>query len=156
QLTAQQMIAGRTPSLTLKAAANAPGVPVTLYVTRPGAERLLGGSIEGMAVGTAGKTGHGNLQYIEAPAPTRNVVAICPGTDNRLKGEYVAIGAHSDHIGVRAAGAIDHDSAHVFNSRRWFASENPSGARLTPEQQVALQGKVADIRVNVDSLHAAR
>jgi len=155
QLTAQQMIAGRTPSLTLKPTANAPGVPVTLYVTRGGAERLIGGSLEGMAVGSAGKTVHGNLQYIEAPAPTRNVVAVLPGTDSRLKGEYVAIGAHSDHIGMRAAGAVDHDSLHAFNSRRWFASENPSGARLTPEQQVALQGRIADIHVNFDSLHAA-
>jgi hypothetical protein len=97
---------------------------------------------------------HGNLQYIEAPAPTRNVVAILPGADARLKGEYVAIGAHSDHIGMRAAGAVDHDSLHAFNSRRWFASENPSGARLTPEQQVALQGRIADIHVNFDSLRA--
>jgi hypothetical protein len=155
QLTAQQLMAGRTPSLTLRAAANAPGVPVTLYVTRGSAERLLGAALEGMAVGNAGKTVHGNLQYIEAPAPTRNVVAILPGADARLKGQYVAIGAHSDHIGVRAAGAVDHDSLHAYNTRRWFASENPSGARLTPEQQVALQGRIADIRVNFDSLHAA-
>ncbi len=108
-----------------------------------------------MAVGTVGKTVHGNLQYIEGPAPTRNVVAVLPGADARLKGEYVAIGAHSDHIGIRAAGAVDHDSLHAYNSRRWFASENPSGAKLTPEQQVALQGRIADIQVNFDSLLAA-
>jgi hypothetical protein len=156
QLTPQQLIAGRTPSLTLKPAANAPGVPVTLYVTRAGAERLLGASLDGMAVGSTGKTVRGNLQYIEAPAPTRNVVAILPGADSRLKGEFVAIGAHSDHIGLRAAGAVDHDSLHAYNTRRWFASENPTGTRLTPEQQVALQGRIAGIHVNYDSLHAAR
>jgi hypothetical protein len=155
QLTAQQMIAGRTPSLTLKAASTAPRVPVTLYVTRGGAERLLGASLDGMSVGTVGKTVHGNLQYIEAPAPTRNVVAVLPGADAHLKGQFVAIGAHSDHIGIRAAGAVDHDSLHAFNTKRWFASENPSGTRLTAEQQVALQGRIADIHVNFDSLHSA-
>jgi hypothetical protein len=155
RLTGPQLVLGRTASFTLKPSADAPGVPVWLYVTEAGAERLLGRPIEGMAVGTTGKTVRGNLQYIESPAPTRNVVAVLPGADNRLKGQYVAIGAHSDHIGIRAAGAVDHDSLHIYNSRRWFASENPSGTRLTPEQQVALQGRIADIRVNYDSLHAA-
>jgi hypothetical protein len=156
QLNRGQLAVGRTASFALKSSADTASVPVWLYMTVGGAERLFGRPLEGMAVGTAGKTVHGNLLYIEAPAPTRNVVAILPGADARLKGQYVAIGAHSDHIGMRAAGAVDHDSLHAYNSRRWFASENPSGARLTPEQQVALQGKIADIRVNVDSLHAAR
>jgi hypothetical protein len=155
RLTAPQLTLGRTASFTLKPSADAPRVPVSLFMTEGGAARLLGGSFDGMAVGTAGKTVHGNLQYIESPAPTRNVVAILPGADARLKGQYVAIGAHSDHIGVRAAGPVDHDSLHAYNTRRWLASENPSGARLTPEQQVALQGRIAAIRVNYDSLHAA-
>ena len=157
RLTPAQLSVGRTASFALKSSSSdAAAVPVWLYVTVGGAERLLGRPLEGAAVGTTGKTVHGNLQYIEAPAPTRNVVAVLPGVDRRLKGEYVAIGAHSDHVGIRAAGAVDHDSVHVFGSQRWFASENPSGARLTPEQRVALQGRIADIRVNVDSLHASR
>jgi Zn-dependent M28 family amino/carboxypeptidase len=32
---------------------------------------------------------------------TQNVVAVWPGSDPKLKGEYVAVGAHYDHVGVR-------------------------------------------------------
>jgi hypothetical protein len=35
---------------------------------------------------------------------TQNVVAIWEGGDPALKNEYIAIGAHYDHVGVRAAG----------------------------------------------------
>jgi Peptidase family M28 len=45
----------------------------------------------------------------------RNVVAILPGADPRLKNEYVAIGAHNDHVGV-AAHAFDHDSLRAYNT----------------------------------------
>jgi hypothetical protein len=156
ELTTQELASGRTASLTLKPEAGAPAVPVTLFITQAAAERLLGGSPDGMTVGAAGKTVQGNLRYIEADAPTRNVVAILPGVDARLKGEYVAIGAHSDHIGVRAAGAVDHDSLHLYNQQRYFATENPSGARLTPEQQAEQRARVAAIRVNLDSVRALR
>ena len=152
-MTPQQAALGRSASMTLKPAADAPTVAVTLYVTRLMAETLIGGSIDSVAVGTVGRTVEGNLQYVERAAPTRNVVGILRGTDPKLKGEYVAVGAHSDHIGMRAAGAVDHDSLHAFNEQRWFASENPSGARLTPEQQSALRDKVAGIHPNLDSLH---
>jgi hypothetical protein len=38
--------------------------------------------------------------------PTQNVVAVWEGSDPKLKGEYVALGAHYDHVGVneRATG----------------------------------------------------
>ena len=116
----------------------------------------LGNSLDGMAVGTTGKTIRGNLDYIETDAPTRNVVAVLPGGDVRLKGEYVAIGAHSDHIGYRAAGPLDHDSLHIFNAQEYFATENPTGARLTADQREQQRTRVAAIRVNIDSLRALR
>ncbi len=50
-----------------------------------------------------------NVQYGESPAPTRNVVAILPGSDARLRGQYVALGAHNDHDPLTAT-ALDHDS----------------------------------------------
>jgi hypothetical protein len=39
--------------------------------------------------------------------PTQNVVAIWEGSDPVLKDEYVAIGAHYDHVGICAPGAAD-------------------------------------------------
>ena len=43
--------------------------------------------------------------------PTQNVIAVLPGSDPVLKNEYVAIGAHYDHVGVGAP--INGDS--IFN-----------------------------------------
>lgn len=42
---------------------------------------------------------------------TRNVVAIVPGSDPKLKKEYVAFGAHIDHVGMRTTGTGDR----IFN-----------------------------------------
>lgn len=41
----------------------------------------------------------------------RNVVAIVPGSDPSLKGEYVAFGAHIDHVGMAPEGSGDR----IFN-----------------------------------------
>ena len=154
QLAAAVVAAGRGRTLTLPPQANAPMVTSSLVLTTPTAQRLLGGPLDGMAVGTLGKRIGGNLRYVLVDAPTRNVVAILPGSDATLRSQYVAVGAHSDHIGYRAAGAVDHDSLHAFNQQRWFASENPTGARLTSEQRETLRMRLAAIHVNTDSLHA--
>ncbi len=156
QLSAQELSQGRSASLTLKPEAGAPAVPVTLYITESAAQRLLGGSPDQLTVGAAGRTVQGNLRYSITDAPTRNVVAILPGSDPSLRGEYVAIGAHSDHIGIRAAGPVDHDSLHLYNQQRYFATDNPSGARLTPEQQAEQRARLAAIRVNLDSVRKLR
>ena len=155
-LSTQNLAQGRAASLTLRPAAGAPAVATTLFITRAGAERLLGGSLDGLHVGTVGRAVRANQQFAESDAPTRNVVAILRGSDPALRGQYVAVGAHSDHVGLRAAGPVDHDSLHLYNARRWFATENPAAARLTPEQQREMQARVAAIRVNLDSVRTLR
>lgn len=156
QLSPAIMASGRTPTLTLTPVPGAPSALVTMYVTRTAAERLLGAPLDGIAVGAAGRTVRGNLQYVERPAPTRNVIAILPGSDRRLRGQYVAVGAHSDHVGYRAAGAVDHDSLHLVARLRFLASENPTGAPLTAEQRQQLQARLAAVKVNLDSVRALR
>ena len=156
ELTPAQLATGRAATMTLPPAPNAPSALVSLRVTAGAAQKLLGGAVESMTVGATGATVHGNLRYTEKAAPTRNVVAILPGTDPKLRGEYVAVGAHSDHVGYRAAGAVDHDSLHLYNQQRWFATENPSGAPLSADDRRAQQARIAAIHVNVDSLHALR
>ena len=156
-LTPSQVALGRTPSLTLKPTAGAPSVPIVLTVTRLMAETMLGAPLAGMRPGTIGTEQiHGNLEYDESAAPTRNVVAVLRGADPVLRGEYVAIGAHSDHIGLRAAGPVDHDSLHHYNAQRFVALDNPTGRTLTVDERVARSARIAAIRVNVDSLHRAR
>jgi hypothetical protein len=81
------------------------------------------------------------------PDYARNVVGILRGSDPALRDEYVAIGAHNDHLGVRA-GAVDHDSLRAFNLEL---------TRLgAPVWDGSLRAKrdslSATIRINVDSL----
>ena len=83
-------------------------------MTRQAAEQLLGGSLDGMQKGQAGKTLQVNLKFIDSDAPARNVVAAYIGSDPKLKGEWVALGAHNDHVGIRAGGPVDHDSLHLY------------------------------------------
>jgi hypothetical protein len=65
------------------------------------------------SVGAAGKTITGSMAYSESPAPgSRNVIAMIPGSDPALRGQYVAVGAHSDHVGFGPP--VDHDSLYAF------------------------------------------
>ncbi len=109
---------------------------------------LVHGDLDTLAAGTAGKTVHGSLGYAETPAPARNVVAILPGTDPALRGEYVALGAHNDHIGVNKH-AVDQDSLRAFNQALHRLGAADPFTRIDP-------AKRASIHVNVDSLHAIR
>lgn len=58
-----------------------------------------------------------DLQYESGPAPARNVIAILPGSDPALRGQYVALGAHSDHDPLTAV-PVDHDSLRLRNAER--------------------------------------
>ena len=156
ELSAATLATGRSPSLTLPPAPDAPSALLTMSVTQSAAERLLGASLEGLSVGATGGTVQGTLRFIEKPAPTRNVIAILPGSDPVLRNQYVAVGAHSDHVGYRITGPVDHDSLHLYNAQRFLVTENPTGAPLSAEAQQAMRARVAAIRVNLDSVRALR
>jgi hypothetical protein len=156
RLSPQQVAQGRVPTMTLRPAPDAPSVAAPMYVTDRAAQLLMSAPLAGLPVGTVGKTVRGNLKFSIDDAPTRNVVAILPGTDRKLRGQFVAIGAHSDHVGYRTTGWVDHDSLHAWNRLRWLATENPSGARLTPEQREEQRVRLASISVNLDSIHGAQ
>ena len=120
-------------------------------------ERLIGGAPATVRPGTVGRRlRFSSLAFTRQPVAARNVVAIIPGSDPALRGQYIAIGAHPDHLGVRAAGGLDHDSLRAFNTmaqriveaRTGQTPGNP-GSGLTPAER-------ASIRVNVDSLRRVR
>ena len=95
----------------------ADAAPVVLLVTPAAAARLLGvTSLDGMAPGAAGNRVSGTLGFIDTPAPfpSRNVIGVLPGADASLRGQYVAIGAHNDHIGLTRR-PLDHDSVLANN-----------------------------------------
>jgi hypothetical protein len=126
--------------------------PPVLVVTRAAAERLMGASLEGLAVGAAGKAATGSFRFAETPSafPARNVVAILPGSDPVLRSQYVAIGAHNDHVGMGEA--VDHDSIRVAHRLFRAMGADMPAPRLNAEQS-------ARVRAGRDSLarlHPAR
>jgi hypothetical protein len=156
ELSPAALATGHSPTLTLPPAAGAPSALITLNITSSAAERLMGAPLQRLAIGAAGGKVQGNLRFITQPAPTRNVVAILRGTDPALRRQYVAVGAHSDHVGYRVAGPVDHDSAHAILQQRYFATENPTGAARTMEETNAMQERLAKMHVNVDSMRGVR
>ncbi len=91
--------------------------PLILLVTPAAAARMLGvTSLDGIAVGRIGATVTGELAYTVTPSPypARNVIGILPGSDAALRSQYVAIGAHNDHIGLEPR-PLDHDSVLATN-----------------------------------------
>ena len=125
--------------------------PVGMIITQQAAARMLGAAPSGLQLGAVGRAVSGMMRTVDTPTPSpaRNVVAILPGSDPTLAGEYVAIGGHNDHLGVNAQ-PVDHDSARAALTARWrLRGLDPEGPQLTPAQ-------VAAIHINVDSLHRIR
>ncbi|HXG98085.1 MAG TPA: M28 family peptidase [Gemmatimonadales bacterium] len=120
-------------------------LPGYMYVNAAGARLLLGAALDSVRAGAVGKTVHGSVTFVDTPAPARNVVAILPGRDPKLKGEYVAIGAHNDHIGFDQD-PVDHDSIRAFNDAVRKLQLAAPTHQVAPDQ-------VQQIHINVDSLH---
>lgn len=155
QISQFRAFALRAP-IRLKSDADTVKTSLTIAVLPSAVTKFLGVPLENARPGTLGRTLRGTVRYTEMPAPARNVVAILRGSDPKLRGEYVAIGAHSDHLGRRNAGPLDHDSLKAFNEAaerihvaRTGKGTSFPGTGLTPEER-------ASIRVNVDSLRQIR
>ena len=91
--------------------------PIALLLSPAAAARVLGvASLDGLRTGAEGPVISGTIGFIETPAayPSRNVIGVLPGADPALRGQYVAIGAHNDHIGLLAR-PLDHDSVLANN-----------------------------------------
>jgi hypothetical protein len=137
-----------TPSTFVQLVPDQPPTgPFQLALTQSAVDAVLGMPNASATPGTAGKTVQLNLTFNLTRRPGRNVVAILPGSDPKLKGEYVAIGAHSDHVGTRAQGAVEHDSMRVFNS-----VVRPQGA--DSPNRVATSDEVTRMRAMTDSMRA--
>ena len=112
-----------------------PGLPAALFLGDAAVERIFTRPLAQLQVGDTGAVIAGALRWIEKPVPypARNVVAVLPGRDPLLQREYVALGAHSDHVGLGAPTL--HDSLAAFH--RVMLPTGASGvaeAAPTPEQ----------------------
>lgn len=83
-----------------------------------------------------------------APGSARNVVAILRGSDPALRAEYVAIGAHNDHVGVRSP-PVDHDSLRAYNLALTRLGAPGWDRSVSPARRASA---AAAARVNMDSL----
>ncbi len=121
----------------------------TIIVPASVAGQILGGSVDAIrrnqaAPNTLSSEFHTTITA--APAG-RNVVAIIPGTDPKLRGEYIAIGAHSDHIGFSQGSRGERDSLKV-----WGAIGHPAGAEggratpLTAEEWASINAGIREMR----------
>ena len=59
-----------------------------------------------------------------AAVQTQNIVAMLPGRDALLHGEFIVIGAHIDHLGRSTAGALDPEAGDAIRNG---ADDNASG-----------------------------
>ncbi|MBM3906758.1 MAG: M28 family peptidase [Gemmatimonadetes bacterium] len=124
-------------------------MPPVIVASKAMAEALVGSPLVSAKWGTMTGRYTGKVELRDTPTSGRNVVAVLDGADPVLRHQYVAIGAHSDHVGT-SVGAVDHDSLRAFNLQveRLKATLAP-GKEPTPAQ-------LAAIRVNVDSLRVIR
>ena len=129
------------------AVATGDAVTATFRITSAAAAKLLGASVASLQPGATGGTVTADLKYVEEPSDwARNVIGIVRGSDPKLAGEFVAIGAHNGHNGLRPP--VDHDSLKAFNDallRMEMSVVKGDLRSVTPEQR-------ASIHVNMDSI----
>ena len=135
-------------NVTEKHEADTARVPLYFYITTGIAKAMLGVDADSTKTGHAGVAVNADLRISEVTAPGRNVIAILRGSDPKLRGEYVAIGAHNDHIGFSTEPA-EHDSVYAF-----MHIAAPQGADNAPPKPTAADW--ARINAMKDSLRALR
>jgi hypothetical protein len=126
--------------------AGAPAPRPSFLVTNAAAVRIFGKPLDSLTVGTTGASAALAIRYVVTPVPdpARNVVGIIPGSDPKLKGEYVAIGGHNDHLGVGRA--VDHDSIRIWNHVVRPEGADDGGKQATPAQQAQVDSLLAAFR----------
>ncbi|HEV7365987.1 MAG TPA: M28 family peptidase [Gemmatimonadales bacterium] len=122
-------------------------IPLGLLISSAVARQLFGASVDSLKPGTPGTPVGGQIKFTgtATATPARNVVALLPGSDPRLRGEYVALGAHNDHLGV-GADVVDHDSLRLFNTLARPEGDNQSAKPLTSQQSGAIQRQLDRLR----------
>jgi len=143
----------RTPHVEVKEEVEAPpGVtqPRMIFVPTGSVGKLFGKPLDALRPGDTGPALQGDVSYGGTDLPATNVVGILEGADPALKGEYVALGAHNDAIGI--VPPVDHDSLRAYNT-----VIRPRGANDTPRDPTAEEaGRIQVLRDSLRKRHPAR
>lgn len=120
--------------------------PTFFYVSRRAAGLMLGGSPDSLRPGALGPDMSMSVGFTRSRVafPARNVVAVLRGSDPALRGEYIALTAHNDHVGFDHF-PVDHDSIRAFDR-----IIRPMGADSPPREPTAAEW--TQIRTILDSL----
>jgi len=140
-----------TQAAMISPAGGGPGMslPPLVVASTKMTEALVGGPLASVKWGTITGRYTGKIALEETQTSARNVIGMLDGSDPVLKNQYVAIGAHSDHIGMRA-GAVDHDSLRAYDEQVWRLKESMEPGKQPTKEQLAA------IKVNVDSIRVIR
>lgn len=145
---------GMTPAAVAAALAPRSGMeaapiaaPAAASISNAAATKLFGKPVDQLTVGATGSAVSANWNYAfkMSDTPARNVIAVLPGSDPTLAGEYVLVGAHNDHVGTLAA-SVDHDSTRAVNSVTRRQGSNDPSCRPTPDQQHQIDSLIARAR----------
>jgi Peptidase family M28 len=120
-------------------------LPRFLYVGPAMADAMFGAPLSTLKRGALGKTIKGDIASDSARAPARNVVAILRGSDPVLRNQYVAIGAHNDHIGFNHS-PVDHDSIRAFDTVVRPRGEDDPNRPARPEEAAAIRQILDSLR----------
>ncbi|HEU5040388.1 MAG TPA: M20/M25/M40 family metallo-hydrolase [Gemmatimonadales bacterium] len=137
----------RAPHLTPKSDLQVPpGVtqPRIIFLPTGTLPRLFGKDLAQLHPGDVGGTITGDVTFEASPLEAANVVAVLEGSDPSLRGEYVALGAHNDAIGV--VSPVDHDSLRAYNSVMRPRGANDEPGTPTPEQWDRIRAIVDSMR----------
>ncbi|HET9005014.1 MAG TPA: M28 family peptidase [Gemmatimonadaceae bacterium] len=135
----------RRPATFVDDPSNQPRATTPLVLmTAAGVARMFDAPVTTLVKGAIGKPLSADVRFkvTPVPFPARNVVAILPGRDKKLKGEYVAIGAHNDHIGMNNR-PVNTDSLRIFNHIVRPGGAEDAGKQATPEQQATFDSTYA-------------
>ncbi|MGH7593569.1 MAG: M28 family peptidase, partial [Gemmatimonadales bacterium] len=117
-------------------------------ISRDAVTRIFGNRTDGLVPGATAGNATASEDFVEVPSDWgRNVIGVVRGSDPKLRGQYVAIGAHNDHNGFRFP-AVDHDSLKAYNNavlRLEMQVVKGDLRAITPAQRAA-------IHVNMDSI----
>ncbi len=118
-----------------------------LLISSDVAARMFSSPLDQLQPGAEGKTASIHLRYdvTSMPYPSRNVVAVVRGSDPQLAHEYVAIGAHSDHLGF-SHNPVAEDSIRIFNQIVRPEGADDSRNQPTPTQQKEVDSLLAVYR----------
>jgi len=140
----------RTPPLVVEAPLDVPpGVTQPRLIILPTASvpKLFGKPLDALRPGDSTAPLEGEVHFQARDLVATNVVAILEGSDPARRGQYVALGAHNDAIGI--VEPVDHDSLRAYNS-----VIRPQGANDTPREPTVEEA--ARIRAIVDSMRKIR